>query len=164
MQEEWKPCYNGPYEASTKGRVRKVVSDRNGTHYKILKPHQTEKGYVRVCCRINGKQRNQRVHRLVAAAFIGPCPTGEEINHKDGKKTNNDISNLQYVTPIENRRHAVRNGLYQPKLKYSQVVVDRIRSLREDGHTFASIATAVGVSHSYCWNVVHYNRRRRVWK
>lgn len=46
------------------------------------------------------------VHRLVAAKFIGPCPEGMEINHKDGNKENNHWTNLEYVTHAENIRKA----------------------------------------------------------
>ena len=66
-----------------------------------------------------GRQSGHRVSRwlrpsvasVVAAAFIGPCPEGKEVNHIDGCKTNNHISNLEYVTRKENIHHARRMGL-----------------------------------------------------
>ncbi len=51
------------------------------------------------------------VHSLVADRFIGPRPTGADINHKDGDKTNNCVTNLEYCTRAENMRHAVAMGL-----------------------------------------------------
>lgn len=52
------------------------------------------------------------VHRIVIAAFIGPAPDGLVVNHKNGVKTDNRVSNLEYVTPEENAWHAWRIGLF----------------------------------------------------
>jgi hypothetical protein len=51
------------------------------------------------------------IHRLVAAEFLGTCPKGIQVNHKDGDRLNNHASNLEYVTPSENTRHSVVAGL-----------------------------------------------------
>jgi hypothetical protein len=59
----------------------------------------------------DGKRSNQLVHRLVAQAFIGFIDRGFEVNHKDGDKTNNCVSNLEIVTRSENCTHAIRTGL-----------------------------------------------------
>lgn len=58
-----------------------------------------------------GKKRLHTVHSLVAGVFIGRRPPNHEINHKDGCKTNNHVSNLEYVIPSENIRHAFKTGL-----------------------------------------------------
>ena len=51
------------------------------------------------------------MHRIVMAAFVGICPEGYQVNHIDGNKGNNHISNLEYVTSKENVLHAYKNGL-----------------------------------------------------
>ena len=58
-------------------------------------------------------RRTERVHRLVARAFLGPPPSPERshVNHKDGDKENNAVANLEYVTPAENRAHYLENRL-----------------------------------------------------
>jgi len=53
------------------------------------------------------------VHRLVMLAFCGQDT--RYVNHKDGNKRNNKLENLEYVTPLENSRHALNMGLYKPK-------------------------------------------------
>lgn len=56
--------------------------------------------------------RSHQVHRLVAAAFLGPPPTSQhcQINHKDGDRTNNHLTNLEYATPSQNVIHSFRTS------------------------------------------------------
>lgn len=60
---------------------------------------------------IKGRVSQQRVHRLVAQAFIPNPENKPEVNHKDGNKENNDISNLEWNTSKENTNHAIKTGL-----------------------------------------------------
>lgn len=118
-KEEWRPIvgYEGRYEVSNLGRVRRtpvIVGyqlSADGYCYVGL-PLDTENDYGGL--RRDGAQ-TVRVHRLVARAFIGPCPEGKEVNHIDGVPSHNAVSNLEYVTRSENLRHAYRLGL-KPKL------------------------------------------------
>jgi hypothetical protein len=72
------------------------------------------KGYLAVDLYDNGERKTKRVHRLVAEAFV-PNPHGKpEINHIDGNRHNNKVSNLEWVTKKENCRHAWDNGLVTP--------------------------------------------------
>ncbi len=92
MKECWKliPGYGDTYLVSDKGRVKSFCKGTEGT---ILRPSVTSSGYKKVAPR--GKIKT--VHALVADAFIGPCPEGYEILHKDGNKLNDCASNLEYV-------------------------------------------------------------------
>lgn len=92
--------------------------DINGNVYsyldgdkKILKP-SINKGYRQVMLgsRLN-KKITRKVHRLVGEAFITKCKNKPQINHKDGNKANNHISNLEWVNNKENQRHAILNDL-----------------------------------------------------
>lgn len=113
MEEIWKDVvgYEGFYEVSNLGRVRSLRE--HVPKGKILTPFDNG-GYDRVTFRINYKQKNLLVHRLVAKAFIpNPC-NKEVVNHKDGNKKNNCVSNLEWVTKEENTVHAIALGL-RPK-------------------------------------------------
>ena len=91
------------YIAYPDGKISKL----DGTP---LKKYISPYGYERVC--INGKC--WLVHRIVAMVFIPNPDNKPQVNHIDGNKQNNDISNLEWVTPEENMRHASRMGLLRP--------------------------------------------------
>lgn len=118
MREEWKSIkgYETLYEVSNYGnvkslsRVKKNHSKLQIIHGKTLKPEKTRLGYLRVGLSRDGKEKKFLIHRLVADAFIGKN-NGLEINHKDGNKANNHVSNLEWVTRRENIKHAFETGL-----------------------------------------------------
>lgn len=87
--------------------------DRSGKFRKTKKlmPHKTHKGYLRVGLMLHGKQVHVYVHRLVARTFINNIKNKPQINHKDGNKLNNTVSNLEYVTAMENVQHSIKNKL-----------------------------------------------------
>jgi len=68
--------------------------------------------YYRIGTIKDNKQYNRPVHRLVASLFIDNENNCKCVNHKDGVKTNNSISNLEWCTHSENMHHAVKNGLF----------------------------------------------------
>ena len=109
MAEEWRSVsgYEGLYEVSNKGRVR-----RTGKAYgaavpgKILGYGDGGVGYVKVRLYTgNCKCKTFRVHHLVLAAFVGPCPDGMVCNHKNGIKSDNRVENLEWVTYSQNTQH-----------------------------------------------------------
>lgn len=75
---------------------------------KILKQHKRDRrggGFdMRVTLYVRGKRRNFTVQRLVAACYLGPI-YGYEINHKDRNPLNNNVDNLERITPSENQIH-----------------------------------------------------------
>lgn len=114
QSEEWRPVvgFEGWYEVSDRGRVRRVRGG-NGTHVgRMSKISLDAYGYPRVSMSKNSDRRMYKVHRLVAEAFLGPCPEGMGVNHKDADKTNNAPGNLEYLTPRRNLQHAKKLGLF----------------------------------------------------
>ena len=86
------------------------LTNRNGTRpmvmFRKLKPEETKKGYLRVqLYDANGKRKHYKVHRLVAQAFIANPDGKPQVNHKDGNKHNNSVTNLEWVTDEENKKH-----------------------------------------------------------
>lgn len=69
------------------------------------------RGYLQVHLYRDGKHYHKYVHRIVAQQFLPNSKDLPEINHKDGNKQNNHISNLEWVTSSENKFHAFRTGL-----------------------------------------------------
>jgi len=70
----------------------------------------TYKGYLKAALWKNGKRNWRFVHRLVALTFISNPENKPQVNHKDGNKLNNHISNLEWCTNQENSQHVVDNG------------------------------------------------------
>lgn len=107
--EEWRPVvgYEGWYEISVCGRVRRLVANHGTYAGRIIDTPPNIAGYPRAKLVRHGEHQWHFVHRLVAAAFIGPCPSGHEVNHKDKNRKNPRPTNLEYVTRSQNIRHAL---------------------------------------------------------
>lgn len=108
--EQWKSLkgivVNGDhYSINTIGKVR------NNKTGKILSPQKDHKGYLNVNLCLNNKAKRNKVHRLVALAFIPNPESKPEVNHKDGVKTHCDMDNLEWVTGKENIAHAFEHNL-----------------------------------------------------
>lgn len=128
--ETWRPVlgYEGLYSVSDFGAVRRekprqrpvaLVTNRDG--YKIVTLWR------------DGRGRCFQVHRIVAAAFIGPCPRRHQVNHIDGVKTHNGLANLEYVTARQNNRHAMDVlGKHQrgERCHYAKLTADAVRGIR----------------------------------
>lgn len=89
---------------------------RNGLVYahhlgKYLKPYSNGLGYLAVKLRKNGKRKQYYVHRLVAITYLPNENNLPDVNHIDGNKLNNDVTNLEWVSKSENLKHAFDNKL-----------------------------------------------------
>lgn len=110
------------YEITKEGIV---INKKRGT---IVKPQKNGKGYFRVS--IGGKL--MFVHRLVAEKYIPNPENKPQVNHKDGNKENNSAENLEWVTNLENRKHAVNNKLHLSgeKCKWSKLTKENVEFIR----------------------------------
>ena len=96
---------NGEYQVSDTGLVK---TTKTGC---ILRPAVDARGYERVCLFKMNRDRRYKVHRLVAIAFILNPDNLPQVNHKDGNKRNNHVSNLEWITNEDNMHHAKEHGL-----------------------------------------------------
>src|SRR5690606_38396846 len=127
LDEEWSPVvgYEGFYEVSTTGRVRNSSTGK-------IKAKTLLRGYEKVCLWKQGTVNSPLVHRLVAKAFI-PNPNNKpQVNHKDGNKQNNCVSNLEWVTAKENIGHAYTSGLRNSAHSSAKVTPNDVRFIREN--------------------------------
>lgn len=146
VKEVWKdiPGWEGLYQASTLGRIRRlpmdlVYSDGQRHHYpkKVYSPAVSGNGYKTVTFRRpGGEQQFFYVHRLVAETFLekpGGCDT---VNHLDADRTNNRVSNLEWTTDSGNAVHAM--------LHYGEIGAIKMRPVvcLETGEVFASSSEA----------------------
>lgn len=147
QDEIWKAVkgYEGFYEISNLGHVRSV--DRlvqHGKHIiqrhgKLLKPVADQNGYLHVYLARSGKQSQKSIHVLVATAFIHKDSPDLEVNHKDGDKSNNCVSNLEWITHKANIQHSFAIGL---RKKYSR---EYMRELSKKGSAVSKANNSIPI-------------------
>lgn len=166
-REVWRPVpgYEGFCEVSNLGRVRSVtrmLSYVSGgrqlsraVNGRVL-AQTVDKGpaaYGRLQVKLVGAggAKTHLVHRIVALAFIGPCPDGMQVAHNDGNPANNEAGNLRYATPLENTRDKFAHGTVlrgsdvgNAKLNGAQVA--KIRRDRANGDKVREVAARYGIS------------------
>lgn len=99
--------YGQYYEISNKGYIR------NSKTKKICKTYKSDKNYSIICVSLGSRKKRKcfRIHKAVAETFI-PNPNNlPQVNHKDGNKDHNYEENLEWVTDIENKIHAIKHNL-----------------------------------------------------
>lgn len=102
---------------------------RNGKVYNTetsreMVPSTLPSGYQKVDLSKDGGTTSMYLHRLVAKAYIEQPPNKRYVNHIDGKKNNNDVSNLEWCTHPENMRHAAKNIIKYKTVGVSQFEMD----------------------------------------
>ena len=131
------------------GRVRNINTSL------VIHQQKRKNGYVKVELWKDGRGHTKDVHRLVAKAFI-PNPTNlPEVNHDNGHKDNNAVTNLYWCDRLGNMRHAMETGLFTPKAP------EPIRSpvrIVETGEVFASITDCAKAIGSSVINIVNAMR------
>ena len=121
--EKWKDIvgYEGMYQVSNKGGI-KSLNYRRQKYPQIIKQGIDAHGYPKIRLSRNGKRTEYKVHRLVANAFLKNTNLLPEVNHKDGNKTNNNVSNLEWVTKLDNLKHQYENNLSSINARKKEIV------------------------------------------
>jgi len=104
--EIWKDVkgYEGIYKVSNLGNVKRLIGVQCKKE-RTLKVVDNGSGYLGVSLCKNSKAIREYVHRIVAISFLTNDKEKEEVNHIDGIRTNNKLSNLEWVTRSENHKH-----------------------------------------------------------
>lgn len=170
-KENWVPIagFEGFYEVSSHGRVRGVSTDGNWRRKRgIHRGYGGGKVYPHVLLTANGKRITRSVHRLVAEAFIPNPMNLPQINHKDARKGNNRVENLEWVTCKQNQEHARANKLQTvqrgAQCWNAKLTDDKVRAMRQryqtDGITYKELAAEFGVHKGVVGMII----RREKWK
>ncbi len=127
--ENWRDIkgYEGKYQVSDLGRVRsldvevtqKVVGGKlvNRVYKGCILKQSIRNNYLSVNLKDKGTKKHMSVHRMVSEAFIENPHNKPLVNHKNGVKSDNRMSNLEWCTSKENSQHALKNGLHKPYLE-----------------------------------------------
>jgi len=167
LPEVWKvvPGFEN-YSVSNCGRVRRDV--KTWSHEpKILKPFTISGGYQQIHLFCGGVRKAFRVHRLVLALFDRPPQEGEEGNHKDGDKSKNGISNLEWVFPNGNMKHAYDSGLHSrqvgDKSHFAKLSLQQVREIRDK--MSVGVLTCISIANEYgvCRSTVYRIRDGKSW-
>lgn len=95
--------YEDLYQISNLGNIH--------NNRKLMKIQKHSAGYLHINLTKDGKSHTHLIHRLVAIAFLDNPQNKPEVNHDDGNKHNNILSNLEWNTSVENKQHAITTGL-----------------------------------------------------
>ena len=171
----WRPIvgWEGMYEVSDRGDVRSVVRTihtKRGPFVfqgKLLKPCRVEDGYFHVALSRPGKRQEVNIHTAVARAFIGKCPKGKEVCHKDGTRTNNHWRNLRYGTRKSNAEDRKTHGTdygppglpgeLNPNVKLTEEKVRYV--LKSPDKTLKQLGKELGVH----LGTIYHIRSRKTW-
>jgi len=129
--EEWKQIKTYGYEASTDGRIRNIKTGR------ILKQRMSSDGYFIVDIQIEKKNRTFKTHRLIADTFLEKDLVRVEVDHINRNKTDNKVTNLRWVTRIENMQNVDWENVIRKRIS-----IDKIKEIIyffEKGKTFDEI-------------------------
>ena len=154
--------YEGLYFVSDLGEVFSYPKKtRKGI--RKLKPCCLKTGYLGIDLCKDGIIKKYTIHRLVALAFIENPDNKEQVNHKNGIKTDNSLSNLEWSTRSENQLHSIKSGLRSCKgVKNSQckLTEDIVLKIFNDTDIYSNIAKKYNISIPTISDI----KRKHTWK
>lgn len=164
--ENWLPVvgYEGIYSVSDSGNIM-AMNYANTGMLRLLTPTKTSGNYWRVSLTKGGEQKTVYVHRIVMAAFVGPRPVGMQINHRNADKKDNRLSNLEYCTASENKRHASQLGLcaHGERNGSAKLTAAQVLSIREEVTNGYRNGAEVARKYGVCKSTVNRILRGKNW-
>lgn len=152
--EQWMPVvgYEGWYDVSDHGHVRRVKPGK-GTHVgRVIKPLTNAYGYHKVTLVLEGRNYQMYIHRMILESFVGSPPEGKPLAcHKNDIKTDNRLENLYWGSSSDNGRDAVRNNVH-PQTKKTHC---------KHGHEYSEENTRFGTSGRICRTCHRIDERER---
>lgn len=154
-EERWLDIdgYEGYYQVSNLGRVKTTYRSYIDKYChgkcrveKILSQSLSRSGYMVVNLSKSGKTKHLYVHRVVAIAFINNDLNKPQVNHIDGCKTNNTLTNLEWSTRSENISHAYENGLITP----NRSQLGRVGGLSARGKAILQFDKRMNLINEFC--------------
>jgi hypothetical protein len=152
MKEVWKEVagYEGHYKVSNLGNVFSIKRNI------ILKPRLKALGYYDYCLSLKSKYKHIRIHRLVATHFIPNPDNLTDVHHKDEDKSNNKVTNLEW---IDGGKH---NKLHKASLTDADVL--KVRQLRKSrGWGPLKISRKLGISKGIVANIIYEVCYKDIW-
>jgi hypothetical protein len=161
--------------------MKRIVVDGNKTGYfidkegsiysekshKFLKPNEIKGGYHQVCLMINGKGCRYLVHRLVALVYIKNPNNLPHVNHIDNNRSNNSVTNLEWVTVQQNSNHKLLHnrqhraqGILSGMAKLTEYIIKSIRFQYENGVSRSELSKMYKISYTQVDNIV----KRKQWR
>lgn len=146
--EIWKDVldFEGHYQVSNLGNVRSIRTSQGTYRERLKKTYLDRNGYENVDLWKHNKSYKKLVHRLVAQAFIANPENKETVNHLDGVKNNNLLTNLEWATQSENLIHASNNNLIDKEACRQRMIGTKWKNANSKFHN------------------VSYDKSRNKWK
>lgn len=145
-----------------------IISCKNGRKFE-RKAVKDTKGYMRVCLCMGGVMATRKIHREVAIAFIPNPENKSEVNHINGIKSDNRVENLEWVSHLDNMRHAskemlLKHGSKSSFSKLTELDIPNIRNKFNIGISQRSIAKEYKVSHTTIKHIINGDKWKHVQK
>lgn len=161
--------YEGLYQINKEGNIKsldRIITEKTGKERrmkgKILNPTINNMGYLVIPL---GRNNLNLLHRLIADQFVHKESAEKDcVNHIDGNKLNNEISNLEWVTKKENNKHAIDNKLNVVKKPVKCINLKNKEELFFESAREASIKTGVNYKDiSACCNKKQKTAKGYIW-
>lgn len=144
----WRPVvgWEGVYEVSCAGEVRRILAARGARIGQLIQPKVHHSGYVQIG--LNRPAKTLWLHRIVLEAFVGLAPKGYECDHIDFDKSNNALDNLRWLPRAVNAGR--QPGGYDPQ-RYSKITWDIVREIRASALPNTVMARKYNITPGNIW-------------